>query len=510
MLVQPHVGAGESSPGMRYAMVCAIVVALALIIIVAWGAWSSRQHQLRDKEAATLDLARTLGQHAYATIKQADIVLFGLVERLETEGMGDRQLKRLQVLLRNQRAQLPQLHGLFVYDNQGRWLVNSNEIIPGAANNSDRGYFVFHKDHARAGAYIGPPLRSRSTGAWILTVSRRINHPDGSFAGVALATLDLNYFLELYNTLEIGKDGLVNLLLKDGTILVRRPFNDREVGLNVSQGALFTDHLNVSQEGIATSYSVVDKIQRILGFTHVKEYPLAVVVGRDKQEILAGWRKESMISAAIVSFFILLLAYLGSRLIAMMRYQLRVEKNLRHAQESLVSANKALGLLAREDGLTGLANRREFDISLVAEFQRASRYASPVSLLMLDVDFFKQYNDYYGHGAGDECLKSVAQIIKAYANRPADLAARYGGEEFVVILPDTDVEGAFYIAEKMRGTIEEKQMVHAVTPNGVLTVSIGVAVMVPRDGDTPTMLTAAADKALYEAKKGGRNQVFSA
>src|SRR5690606_29472929 len=104
-----------------------------------------------------------------------------------------------------------------------------------------------------------------------------------------------------------------------------------------------------------------------------------------------------------------------------------------HAQESLVCANKALGLLAREDGLTGLANRREFDISITAEFQRASRYASPVGLLMLDVDFFKQYNDHYGHGAGDDCLKSVAQIITAYANRPADLAARYGGEEFVVI-----------------------------------------------------------------------------
>src|SRR5690606_24363562 len=134
-----------------------------------------------------------------------------------------------------------------------------------------------------------------------------------------------------------------------------------------------------------------------------------------------------------------------------------------------------------------LANRREFDISITAEFQRASRYASPVGLLMLDVDFFKQYNDHYGHGAGDDCLKSVAQIITAYANRPADLAARYGGEEFVVILPDTNAEGAFYIAEKMRAAIEEKQMVHAMAPNGLLTVSIGVAVMVPRDGNTPTM-----------------------
>lgn len=494
---------------MRYAIICAIVVVLALTIIVAFGAWSSRQHQLRDKTAATYDLARALGQQAYATIKQADIVLFGLVERLETEGMGPRALKRLQALLRDQKAQLPQLHGLFVYDSEGRWLVNSNQIEPAKVNNSDRGYFVFHRDNADTGPYVGPPLRSRSTGTWILTISRRINHPDGRFSGVALATIDLQYFLKLYNTLDIGKNGVVSLTLDNGTILTRRPFHEEDVGADISNGELFRHYLKASSQGTATTNSVLDKVQRILGFARIEQYPLVVLVGRDKQEILAEWRKELWLSVAIVSFFVLLLAYMGYRLIALMRHQSRVESQLRHARESLLSANKALDLLAREDGLTGLANRREFDSFIAAEFQRVRRNAGTIALLMLDVDFFKQYNDHYGHPVGDECLRAVGSIVQEHANRPSDLAARYGGEEFVVVLPDTDAEGAVSVAEKIRIAIEQKQMEHTLAPTGALTVSVGVAVWAPHGADTPSMLTAAADKALYEAKKQGRNRVVS-
>lgn len=464
---------------------------------------------MRDKTAATYDLARALGQHASATIKQADVVLFGLVERLETEGMGTKELKRVQTLLQGQRALLPQLHGIFVYDSNGQWLVNSNQVEPSQANNSDRGYFVFHRDNTDTGPHIGSPLRSRSTGTWVLTVSRRINHPDGLFAGVALATIDLQYFLKLYNTLEIGKNGVINLMLDNGTILTRRPFHDQDIGTDISKGELFRHYLKVSPQGTATTYSVVDKVQRILGFARIEQYPLVVLVGRDKQEILAEWRKESLLGAAIVGFFVLLLAYMGHRLIALMRHQLRVEKQLRHAQESLQSANKTLYLLAREDGLTGLANRREFDLFIETEFQRIKRNAGTVGLLMLDVDFFKLYNDHYGHPAGDECLKAVSAVIKEHVSRPADLAARYGGEEFVVVLPDTDAEGAISVAEKIRSAIEQKQMEHALAPTGVLTVSVGVAVWAPHGADTPSMLTAAADKALYEAKKQGRNRVVS-
>lgn len=490
-------------------MVCAAVVGLALAVIVAWGVWSSRQHQLRDKQAATYDLAQALGHHAYATVKQADIVLFGLVERIEKEGMGPVALKRLQMLLRNQRVQLPQLHGLFIYDSQGRWLVNSNLSGPVGANNSDREYFVYHRDHADADTYIGPPIRSRSTGTWILTVSRRINHPDGSFAGVALATIDLHYFLRLYETLDIGKNGVVNLVLGDGTILIRRPFQDKDIGVNVAGGPLFSQYLKKSSQGVAIFRSVVDNIQRIVGFTRVDEYPLVVFVARDKREVLAEWRKESLITASIVVFFALLLAYLGHRLMMLMRHQLSVEQQLRQAQESLVQANKSLDMLAREDGLTGLANRREFDSAIQNEFDRARRNARSVGLLMLDVDFFKAYNDHYGHQGGDDGLRTVSRLIKEHTNRQTDLAARYGGEEFVVLLPDTDREGSGIVAEKLRAAVQQECIAHALAPLGMLTVSIGVAALVPGRDDAPARLIAMADKALYEAKNRGRNQSFS-
>ncbi|NYT60859.1 diguanylate cyclase [Alcaligenaceae bacterium] len=490
-------------------MLFTVAVAVSLAIIVAWGAWASRQHQLRDKQAATFDLTRALGQQAYATIKQADIVLFGLVERLQTEGMGRRELQRIQTLLENQRAQLPQLHGLFIYDSRGRWLANSNQVPSSNLNNADRGYFIHHRTHADSAPYIGPPLRSRSTNTWILTISRRINHADGSFAGVALATIDLDYFLRLYNTLDIGKNGVVNLLLDDGTILIRRPLRIEDIGSNISQGELFSQYLKIAPQGIATSYSAIDKVQRAFAFTRVDQYPLVVFVAREKQEILAGWRKESLITAGIVGFFILLLSYLGYRLIALMRHQIRVEKQLREARTKLIAANKLLDSLAREDGLTGLANRREFDAFAEAEFQRARRSSYPVSILMLDVDYFKKYNDNYGHQAGDECLKIAGRLIRANVNRQTDLAARYGGEEFVVVLPNTDIQGAILVAEKIRCAVEQAGLEHVLAPNGLLTISVGAAAMIPGLGDSHAALVNNADQALYQAKHAGRNCVAS-
>jgi diguanylate cyclase (GGDEF)-like protein/PAS domain S-box-containing protein len=174
-------------------------------------------------------------------------------------------------------------------------------------------------------------------------------------------------------------------------------------------------------------------------------------------------------------------------------------------------AETALKTLAASDGLTGLANRRSFDQTLAMEWSRAQRTKKPLSLLFADVDHFKLYNDLHGHQKGDECLRAVASVIGENALRPADLSARYGGEEFATIMPETDQKGARKVAERLRSVLAELRLHHGATSAGPLvTLSIGIATIVPSGDVCPDLLLTQADQALYAAKHSGRNCVVSA
>jgi two-component system chemotaxis family response regulator WspR len=177
----------------------------------------------------------------------------------------------------------------------------------------------------------------------------------------------------------------------------------------------------------------------------------------------------------------------------------------------LESKNAELARFAAQDGLTGLANRRRLDEALDSECRRAAREKTPLSLVMTDVDFFKKYNDSYGHQLGDDCLRQVAAALAVAARRPGDLCARYGGEEFALVLPNTSVEGACLVAEAARSQVEALQIPHAASGVAAhVTLSLGVATMLPGEPLEPTALVQRADSALYAAKHGGRNrwQVF--
>jgi two-component system chemotaxis family response regulator WspR len=183
---------------------------------------------------------------------------------------------------------------------------------------------------------------------------------------------------------------------------------------------------------------------------------------------------------------------------------------LRASQQNLANANIELQKLAALDGLTGIANRRRFDEVMRQEWQRGQREKTPLSLLLCDIDCFKLYNDSFGHPAGDLCLKKAAAVLTEHLKRPADLAARYGGEEFVIVLPDTPLEGALLVAQACRAHIEQLAIAHDQAPGGKVTMSIGVACMVPAPGSSPEHLIDHADKALYAAKTSGRNRVVAA
>jgi diguanylate cyclase (GGDEF)-like protein len=177
---------------------------------------------------------------------------------------------------------------------------------------------------------------------------------------------------------------------------------------------------------------------------------------------------------------------------------------------ALADANHRLEIMSHTDGLTGIANRRSFDRALAHEWNREQRAGKPLALLMLDVDLFKQFNDHYGHLAGDDCLKALAQAMAPAARRAGDLVARYGGEEFVVLLPDTSAHDALEVGRLIQRAIWSLSLPHTETPAGIVTVSIGVASLVPSSQQTPEELVRRADAALYLAKQSGRNRLQSA
>ncbi|MBF0112351.1 MAG: diguanylate cyclase [Desulfamplus sp.] len=179
-------------------------------------------------------------------------------------------------------------------------------------------------------------------------------------------------------------------------------------------------------------------------------------------------------------------------------------------EEALYDANAQLLRIATLDGLTQIPNRRKFDDYLNSEWRRNTRDCLPISLIMCDIDFFKPYNDNYGHQGGDDTLRRVAQCIASNCRRPADLAARYGGEEFAVVLPDTVVDGALIVAENLRASVKSLKIPHEYSKvNSFVTVSVGVSSAIPNHKDSPKTLIEMADTALYQAKKLGRDRVFA-
>jgi len=187
----------------------------------------------------------------------------------------------------------------------------------------------------------------------------------------------------------------------------------------------------------------------------------------------------------------------------MLEYQYTLEK----LTEELICANQELNRMVTIDGLTGIANRRHFEERYRGEWRRALREEIPLAVIMVDIDYFKKYNDFYGHMTGDECLKRIAAVLAETVSRAGDLVARYGGEEFVVLLPNTDNVGAIVVAEALRSAVNRLEVPHCGSPTQLLSISLGVATVYPQRENEPEELLEKADRALYRAKAAGRNNV---
>jgi diguanylate cyclase (GGDEF)-like protein len=190
--------------------------------------------------------------------------------------------------------------------------------------------------------------------------------------------------------------------------------------------------------------------------------------------------------------------------------QQQLENKVQERTVALAESNLKLRRLSMTDGLTDIANRRHFDDTLENEWKRAARSGQPLALAMLDIDWFKKYNDHYGHQAGDECLRLVAATLASSVSRTGDLVARYGGEEFVFIAPATNCQDAQALAQKVCEALHAQALPHELSAFGCVTVSIGVAAMIPEEHAAANILVKAADEALYRAKEEGRNRVVLA
>ncbi len=173
----------------------------------------------------------------------------------------------------------------------------------------------------------------------------------------------------------------------------------------------------------------------------------------------------------------------------------------------MLEANEKLELLSQEDDLTGLYNRRYFDITLQKEWQRMKRHQTPLCLIFCDVDYFKKFNDIYGHQAGDYCLRLISDIIMQTVSRSSDIAARYSGEEFAIILPECSEQDALNLVEKIQKAVISKKIPHKKSATGLVTISFGISSLIPDELNSTEVLLRQADKAVYASKEHGRNRV---
>jgi diguanylate cyclase (GGDEF)-like protein len=501
---------GQRRPLVALAVGLLACFCLLLAALQGWSAWRAYQTEQEDSRIATANMARALASHAETSIKLGDAVLAEMVERIEHDGLGEAATARLTGRLREIARDVGELQGLFVYGPDGKWLTSSLPR-PMQGNNFDREYFQYHLLHGGRGTHVGVPVRSRSTGAWILPLSRRIEARDGSFAGVALATLNLAWFGRFYDSFEVGRKGTIVLALDNGTLIYRRPFRDDQVGMDIRSSSIWQQLQREGQTGSLVATPRIDNVERLYSYRHLQGFPLFVACGLATDEILAGWRRTTVQTAVLGVVAMILLACGGVMLVRQIRVRERLERDLRRVGVSLKRHNASLQNLADSDALTGLGNRRLFEDRLVREYERARRSGAPFALILADVDHFKKYNDRFGHPAGDDCLRKVAGAIEAGARRPADLATRYGGEEFAIILADTDLAGANAVADTIRAAVAALDLRHPDNPTGRVTLSMGLYVGHPAlaERNDPLAWVDVADRLLYEAKDGGRNRVVA-
>lgn len=474
-------------------VVMGIVIACALMGLCVLQLLQSRNDALDRARETSRNLGLMAERDIERNVELYDLSLQAVLHGLQRTDVMNSSASLRRAVLFDHAMTAQFLGSMLVLDAGGNIVLDSANDVPRQGNFADRKYFTVHRDNPNAGLYVSDPFASRLRGGLLsMVLSRRISNPDGSFGGVALIAINLEYFRQLFAGLSLGQHGSMSLIGKDGILVMRYPYDVHLIGRDISKAATFR-RFQTASEGSFSETASIDGVRRLYYFKHLPKLPLIIMVAEAEQDIYAGWRHRAVTIGALVATFGVAFIVVSIMLGAQLRRRMRAESEL--------------VLLARTDGLTGLNNRRSFGEVLDCEWRRARRAHSVFSLLFVDVDRFKAYNDTYGHQAGDDALAAVARCIGDNIRRPADTAARYGGEEFVVLLPDTPPTGAAQIAERIRAAIDELALEHAGSEYGRVTASIGLASWTPEQEGEADAVIKAADEALYYAKATGRNKV---
>ncbi|WP_175836311.1 GGDEF domain-containing protein [Burkholderia anthina] len=474
-----------------------VLVAGIVLLMFSWGLSASLLIEARrDAYDHAVENARNLMLLIERDISR-NIELYDLSLQNVVDGLADPELMTLPPrqrhrLLFDRAATGAYLGAIFVMDPHGNVVIDSAASPPRQGNFADRDYFTVHRNRLAPGLYISRPYAARLRGgALTIALSRRITLADGRFGGIVVGTLSIDYFRALLDGLAVGEHGSAAIVEENGTLVSRLPYDARVVGLDLHDSPLFIESQR-HRDGVLAGTGAIDGTRRVYVYKHLAGLPLIVDVAPAEADIYASWRHRAIWTAVLMGLFTAFIAG-GS---------LALSRELKRRQ----LAEAKLYRLAHTDSLTGLDNRGTFDAVLVKEAQRASRSGRPLSVLFVDVDHFKAFNDYYGHLAGDDVLRRVAQSASRCLRRDSDHVARYGGEEFVVTLPDTDARGAATVAEGIRRAIAGLDIAHVRSPYGHVTASIGAATAAGGRVNAATLLRQ-ADEALYRAKSGGRNRV---
>jgi diguanylate cyclase (GGDEF)-like protein len=467
-----------------------LLLAFCFSALCGWVLLEARRAtEARAAEVAT-SLASSLRSDIARNVESLDLSLQAVVNNLQLPDLVRLSPEMRQHVLFDHSSTARYLTSILVVDETGRITLDSRSLSSSQQNLSDRDYFQVHRDDDSVGLFISRPFVSRLSGRVLVAFSRRLAHPDGSFAGVVIGAMLQSYFQSVFKDISLGPNGTVTLARTDGIVLMRWPYREDFIGSNVKRAELFV-HFPHASSGHYESRAVSDGIKRLFVYTQVDDLPLIVVVGQSLDDIFAPWWRQALA--------------IGALMVALCAMTVMLAGFLNRELTRRSAAERKLTILATLDGLTGLGNRRHFNRTLAYEWRRAMRSHAPVALLMIDADNFKLYNDSHGHQAGDKLLQIIATSIGANMKRPSDLGARFGGDEFAVLLPDTSLEDAAALADRIR----ENLVVHCSAddaPHGDVHLSIGVACLVPGTGGRHQDLVAAADKALYQAKRHGRNR----
>jgi|GEM_PF-1531289 len=422
-----------------------------------------------------------------------DIVDTVPVSELQFPATDPDEHARISKYIDDKRRTFPHANGVGLND-KNCIMTHTPSIVGFDASN--REWCSVPKNNPEIQTYVSNMFTS-NTGELMVIQTRKF--PGDEFSGLAGIGVNLEFFSTWLEKVSIRTRGVIAITDLNAKLLARKPAKPEALCKKVNNPLIKAFIASGEHYKTFRAVSPLDREPRLYGLRKIEGLPFIIVVGEADRDWQAAWRQRVWLTAGALVI-----------LWSLAFYTLRIYwERLKNFAE-LKKVRDELEDLSLTDGLTGLANRRRFDNVLDAECRRMRRIKAPISVIMVDVDFFKAYNDAYGHLAGDECLKLVAGVLKSKLKRPQDLAARYGGEEFCCILPETEHAGAVAVAMSIKDGIAGLGIRHEGSEiEDYVTVSSGVATLLCDEDINPETIVNLADERLYWAKKNGRNQVGS-